>query len=63
MPCPVCGEIRQEYLFVIFKLSIVRCPRCGLVMASAAQSSHDLVFDYESASEAQTSLIPWTNSI
>jgi len=63
MPCPVCGETRQEYLFVIFKLSIVRCPGCGLVMASAAHSSHDLVFDYESASEAQPSLIPWTNSI
>lgn len=29
--CPVCGETRHSYLFVVRGLPVVRCPGCGLV--------------------------------
>ncbi len=51
MNCPVCGETRQDYLFVIFKLSIMRCPGCGLVMAPLIKSSHNLASDQLTATE------------
>jgi len=34
-PCPICGDERREYLFVIHGLQISRCPGCGLVLLDA----------------------------
>jgi SAM-dependent methyltransferase len=62
MICPICGEIRQEYLFVIINFSVIRCSGCGLLMASSAQAGQDLVFDLGIIAEEQPPMIPWTNS-
>ncbi|MCL4465939.1 MAG: glycosyltransferase [Chloroflexi bacterium] len=32
--CPICGEDRRAYLFVIRGLPVVRCPGCGLIYLS-----------------------------
>ncbi|MCY3024578.1 MAG: glycosyltransferase family 2 protein [Planctomycetota bacterium] len=34
-PCPICGEERRAYLFVVHGLQICRCPGCGLVTLHA----------------------------
>ena len=40
MNCPLCDESRQDYLFVRFGLTYLKCPGCGLIRAeSAAEAS------------------------
>lgn len=35
MNCPLCDESRQDYLFVRFGLTYLKCPGCGLIRAES----------------------------
>lgn len=41
-PCPICGESRRRYLFVVRGLPIARCPGCGLVLLHPAPDTTDV---------------------
>ena len=50
MACPICADIRQDYLFVRFGLSYFKCPGCGLIRAEkAGEKSEAFTADSEMA--------------
>lgn len=53
MNCPVCGESRQDYLFVKFGLKFHQCSGCGLIRAEdAGRGNGTFAYSHENASAA-----------
>ncbi|HEX5418082.1 MAG TPA: glycosyltransferase [Chloroflexota bacterium] len=61
--CPVCGELRRSYLFVVRGLPVARCPSCGLVSLSPQPSPDDLASFYRDSELIADPRIRWSDSL
>jgi glycosyltransferase involved in cell wall biosynthesis len=44
--CPICGEMKPVYQFLVHKFLVVKCPGCGLVSVQSGTDSIALYYDY-----------------
>ena len=62
MTCPLCGENRQDYLFVRFGMSYFRCPGCGLVTAEDTDKKSNVFIEQKDESDAGKESSPYQPS-
>lgn len=60
--CPICGETRRSYLFVVRGLPVARCPGCGLVSIHPYPTPRDFEFLYGKSLDDQDPRLYWTDS-
>lgn len=59
--CPLCGEVRRQYLFVVRGLPVVRCPGCGLLSLSPQPDLSDIRTFYRDLSEGIDPRLLWSD--
>jgi glycosyltransferase involved in cell wall biosynthesis len=60
--CPICGELKPDYLFLIHKFLVFKCPGCGLVSVQPDTDHIALYNDYLDNNDDLDPSLFWVDS-